>query len=787
MANGDITIVLDLRGNADVDRRLQTTRRNVHDLASESDQAGRKATLMGRMFSGAGSAIQSVGRIAATAVRGFAALTAAVGAAALTIGYRFTQAASDAAETRQAFDTVFQGDPLEGINAYVEETNHRFGIANTQLREAALTFGVFGQAAGIAQGDLDDFSSSLVTAGLDLSSFHNANPQEVFEALRSGLSGEAEPLRRFGIFLSEASLQAFALEQGIGTAVSAMSEQEKVALRQQFILASLGAAHGDLARTADSLANQQRRLSGIWQDNRERIGTALMPVLEGLTRVTAELAGVHLPNLAAQLEAVVPSADVVEAALWRVVDRAGDLITTFRSGGLEEALVSVFGEESRGLIEAVGDILEDIGLVVVAVVQGFLNGAAGMREVLPWFRTPLELLRDGLAWLAENRGVVSTFGQVLGTVVPVLGAVAAGVAAVNLVMSANPIVLVVGALAALVAGLVHAYRTSDDFRARVDAVWQWLQQAAGWLRTNVLEPLVVWWSTVMWPTLQAVAAEVAPILAGIVRNIGGTIQAVWTGIIQPAVDWFTSNWPRISNAAGRVWELISPIVDAIVQAHEALWHNVLEPLLSFWVDTLWPGINTAISEAGPVVTGILEAILDHVEWLISGVETAASAVSSWWDALVEGAQEAWELVQPIIDNIRSGFETVTDVVDRLNPFSGGTAPRNVLPVEPRATGGPVAGGMPYRVGELGPELFVPNTSGWILNHRQTAAAAPQLHAVSAAADVAPRRGGDGATFHITLHATFDGDGTTDRQRARNIGREIADEVRRQQLVDEVIG
>ena len=68
---------------------------------------------------------------------------------------------------------------------------------------------------GIARKDAAAMSKQMVTLGADMASFNNASPEETLDAIRAGLAGETEPLRRFGVFLNEARIAQQALSMGL--------------------------------------------------------------------------------------------------------------------------------------------------------------------------------------------------------------------------------------------------------------------------------------------------------------------------------------------------------------------------------------------------------------------------------------------------------------------------------------------------------------------------------------------------------------------------------------------
>ena len=97
-------------------------------------------------------------------------------------------------------------------------------------------------------------------------------------AIRSGLVGEAEPLRRFGVLLNEAAVKAEAYRSGIAKVGAVLTEQQKVQARANLIMQQTKLAQGDATRTADSFTNQMRKLQNQVRDTATELGLKLLPI-----------------------------------------------------------------------------------------------------------------------------------------------------------------------------------------------------------------------------------------------------------------------------------------------------------------------------------------------------------------------------------------------------------------------------------------------------------------------------------------------------------------------------
>lgn len=184
---------------------------------------------------------------------------------------------------------VVFGRSANGMLDQADDLARKFGVVKQEALDAAAGFGLMGRAAGMSQESSAKLGSELVQLGLDMASFHDISNQEAFEKLRSGLAGEAEPLRPLGILLSEDAVKAEALAMGLVKVKRELTDQEKVLARLSLIRRQAGPAVGDLERTADSAANQMRRLEGELQNAAVEFGNKLQDALKDGISLAHEL------------------------------------------------------------------------------------------------------------------------------------------------------------------------------------------------------------------------------------------------------------------------------------------------------------------------------------------------------------------------------------------------------------------------------------------------------------------------------------------------------------------
>jgi len=226
---------------------------------------------------------------------------------------------SDLRESVNAVEVAY-GDAAESVLQLGENSAKAFGLSKRDLNAYATQFSAFiGTIAGEG-GDIAGTLETLVGRGTDFASVFNTDVAEALRLFQSGLAGETEPLRKYGIDLSAASVEAYALANGIGDGVGALTEAEKVQARYGSLLEQTAKVQGDFANTSDELANKNRINAASWDDVQAKIGDAFLPIAQQVASVVGddlipiigELAEEQGPELAKAFADILP--DLTELA-----------------------------------------------------------------------------------------------------------------------------------------------------------------------------------------------------------------------------------------------------------------------------------------------------------------------------------------------------------------------------------------------------------------------------------------------------------------------------------------
>jgi murein DD-endopeptidase MepM/ murein hydrolase activator NlpD len=212
----------------------------------------------------------AVGKRAALAV-------GALGVAAGAASFKLVKMAGDAEEVRSKFKVTFQQE-MPRMVSQLDAFSKATGASRFELRKQAADLGALLVPLSSSRREAGNLSVQFTKLATDLSSFNNVPVEEALLAIRSGLVGEAEPLRRFGVLLNEAAVKAEAYRSGIAKVGAVLTEQQKVQARANLIMAQTKLAQGDATRTADSFTNQLRKLKNQVSDTATELGLKLLPI-----------------------------------------------------------------------------------------------------------------------------------------------------------------------------------------------------------------------------------------------------------------------------------------------------------------------------------------------------------------------------------------------------------------------------------------------------------------------------------------------------------------------------
>ena len=563
--------------------------------------------------------------------------------------------------------TVAMGEYASDAMIYAETVSDAMGVDTSEWIRAQGVFMTLATGFGVASDRAYTMSKNLTQLSYDLSSFYNMDVDDALTKVKSGLAGELEPLRAIGYDLSQAKLEATAVELGITKSVSAMTQAEKAQLRYYAIMTQVTKTHGDMARTLDDPANQLRVLTAQINMAAREIGNIFIPALNAILPYAIAVAKV-VRNLAASIAGLFGyEASELGESMDKVVTNT-DTITENLENSKEEAkkLKSyMLGFDELNVINPNTDTDDTLGEFDFPLPEyNFLEGLAESRVA--------QIVEGMTEWLGLTEDI-DTWGELfetrLGRILKIVGLIGAEIALWKLTQTfidsikllntllSNPTYAIAIGIALTITGFVMTFDglksaiedglDGFDFAEIIGGV---LVSAASTalLGSKIATLIITSFSgskvamALTGAAIKLFAKTAGPITAGAVSAAGGILLAAITGIILGIPMYFVG------------------IYDACMEGLD--WLN---GLLVAAGSTL-VGASIGFILGGPVGAGIgaliglaVGLITDLVILIVQNWET----ISEWFTNAV-----AWidtNVIQPVAGFFRGLWESISTFFSNL--------------------------------------------------------------------------------------------------------------------------
>jgi hypothetical protein len=497
-------------------------------------------------------------------------------------------AASDVNESIAKIGVVF-GDNADEIEAWSASAAESLKMSQGEALSAVGTFGNLAVALGLPQDQAADMSTSLVELGADMASFNNVPVDQALNALKSGLTGETEPLKAFGVNLNESTIKAKAMSMGlVGMSVDAnklsMSQEtlDKATRKTAEALKEHGASSQEYTDAVRDQEQAQAKLDGVMAGSAEPLDAA--------AKSQASYALIMEQTTTAQGD--------VERSSGTLASQQKEAGAKFEDMKVKigNALIPVMAT----LVDTIITVIDNVHVVGDAVKSftGFLDEnkiaiAAVAAVLLVWnANTIVQTAALALLWIQVTALTVAQ------------KATAAAQWLLNAAMSANPIGVVVAIIAALVAGLIWAYQNVDWFRNAVDAMGRAVVAAFNWVKDAAMAAFN--WLKDNWPL----------------------VLAIITGPIGIAVLLISKNWDTIKSAFSAAIDFIGNVAGTVIDLIKRPFEQAVDAVTWLW-ETLKSGAQGAVD----FVTGIFSGLGDAIT---GPIKSAWNALAGLWNSNVGG-------------------------------------------------------------------------------------------------------------------------------------------------------
>ena len=546
---------------------------------------------------GVGQQMQRVGQTMATVGAG---MTAAITAPVIALGIHFGKAAIAAEEMQSAFKVSF-GAMAADVQSWATVTGDAMGRSTFELQEMALGFNGLFKAGGPVSALATDMARQFTVLAQDLSSFHNIAQQDVFDALRSGLSGEAEPLRKFNVYLTEGAVKAEAYALGLAKAGAELTEQQKIQARASLIMKGTAEAQGDVIRTASGTQNTLRALQSQWAELSVTLGQKILPVLTPIVTKLNEVA-LSFSKLSPGMQQFILIAAGVAAVLGPALVAIGAVVSAIGAiAPLLAPVIAAFGVIAAGITAPVWIALA--AAVGVAAVAFAVFG----KNVMP-------LLTKFGKLISEVFGpIVSDAIKMIGPEFTKLGNLISDIMGSRFIKSLQALQMAFASVfgEALIRGLgVFVRALIGGFQLIGDAL-------------SILGDLLTGDFSGAWEGMKRMAAHAADTLRGIFRALGPQVTEFVKKMVLGVADWLVTRFR--STVVEPVVRMIGTVKDTFFKLYDAVvGHSYIPDMvegIAAWMAKLDAGMVVPARNATDATRQTFETLRDDVAAIFESLLT----------------------------------------------------------------------------------------------------------------------------------------------------------------------
>ena len=700
--------------------------KRLEEQANQSATAMQKIAATGEKLKTVGDNISGVGEKLMPVTAGVVAL----GTAAVKTASDFDSAMSKVAAVSGA-----TGDELEALRDKAREMGSKTKFSASEAAEAMNYMAMAGwktsdMLSGIegvmnlaaASGEDLATTSDIVTDALTafgLTASDSAHFADVLAAASSNANTNVSMMgETFKYAAPIAGSLGFSVEdtaEAIGLMANAGIKSTQAGTSLRTIMTNLsgevkicGSAIGEVTVATTNADGSMRNLSDILADCR----TAFGGLSESEKAAAAEtLVGKNaMSGFLALMNAAPADIDKLSNAIAKCDGTSQSMADTMQDNLAGQ--LTVLKSQLEELAISFGELLVPIIRSVVSAIQGFVDKLNGMDEGTRKFILTIAAVVAALGPVLIVIGkVISAVGTIM-TVVPkiagVIKTVKTAFAALNAVMLANPIVLVIAAIAALVAAFIYLWNNCEGFRQFWIDLWNGIKDAAvaawegiksffqsAWEAISTTA-LTIWnglkdFFSGLWEGIQSVFTAAWSAISGVMTSIWSTITSVWQSIydtISPLLEAFRylfetifeairilieRAWTAIATKVQEVWtaitEFLAPILESIKTLFETVWNAIFTAITTVLtaiqtvVTTVWNAIRDAVSAILSAIRSVVSTAWNSIKSVVTTVMNAISnTVKTIWNN-VKGAISS--IIGQIYNVIRSGFEKADGYVKGL--------------------------------------------------------------------------------------------------------------------------
>ena len=595
----------------------------------------------------------AVGRGAAVAGKAVATGLAVGGAAFAGLTAKALSAGGELEQNMGGSEAVF-GKYAGKMQDTAKTAFSNMGLSTNDFLATANKMGALFQGAGFSIQESSDLSASAMQRAADVASIMGLDTSAAMEAIAGAAKGNFTMMDNLGVAMNDTTLNAYALEKGIGKTTQEMTNQEKIGLAMELFMEKTAYAAGNYAKENETLAGSLGTAKSALTNFLDGSGSVedLVSSFGNLANVAVRSLEEILPRLTTGLT------DIVNQIMPMLPPLLNQLLPAIVEGAvsLVNGLVGALPGILSALMGALPALLQGVEQIFNALIQALPQIMQSLVSALP---TLLPMLINGLVSMIVT--LCTNFAQIIQPIIDYLPEIIVSI--VNALIANLP--ALISGLVQLVVALVAAL--PQIFSALVEAVvgifgsiWESIK--------NVFAPVGEWFSN-MWNSLGKVPGLSS--LKTMIEQVWGAIKGHITTVVNAIKNVVSTVWESIKNVVSTVINSIKNVISTVWNAIKTIISNVMK-LISSVLKGDWEGVKSAISNIINAIKSVISSVWNAIKNVIYSVMNGIkNTISSIWNGIKSVISSVINTIKTVVSSVFNGVkDTISGVFNGIKTTAG---------------------------------------------------------------------------------------------------------------------
>lgn len=631
-----------LHGTIDVDN---TSANNALDETSQKGQETQSK--MSKFFSGLGKGAAVVGKAVGTGL--------AVGGAAMgTLTVKAMNLGGELEQNMGGSEAVF-GKYAGKMQDTAKSAFSNMGLSTSDYLATANKMGALFQGAGFDIESSMNLSSDAMQRAADVASIMGIDTSAAMEAIAGAAKGNFTMMDNLGVAMNDTTLNAYALEKGIGKTTQEMTNQEKIGLAMEMFMEKTAYAAGNYAKENETLAGSLGTAKSALTNFLDGSGSVedLVTSFGNLANVVVRQLGELAPRLVGGIT------DVINQIMPMLPPLLNQLLPVIIDGAVSliNGLVSAFPSIISALMGALPSLIQGVQQIINALIQALPQIMEALVSALP---TLIPLLVNALVTM-----IVTLCTMLPDIIQPIIDYLPEIIVTIVDTLLSNLPALIQGCIA-LIAGLVAA------FPQIISGLWEAIKSSFSLLLSYLggwFQPIADWFKSA-WDSFTEIVSNVWDAICNAVSIAFQLIASIIDAAFQIITLPFRFIWENCKEYVFAAFEWIKEkigiainfIKNLVSVGFNFVKEKIVKPITEAknkaveLFEKIKSSISEKISAAKNKVSSIFDSIKSKISNVVNSIKTTVTNIfSKVKDAMEKPIQKARDTIKGIVDKIKGFF------------------------------------------------------------------------------------------------------------------------------------